>query len=153
MVAQVNATAITPVMTLKCGTKRNSLIDCLLHNIQNTWVRLLRATLFWSVITALNSAIGVEPSPSPKSTNVPFTDDEKMQLTAKVLGQEQLALRAVSPGTEKAAPKRRVLSVSIPPDTEALAPLTKTHPRVAQVIVFDYNQNNATNLLVDANSA
>jgi hypothetical protein len=50
-------------------------------------------------------------------------------------------------------PKRRkVLSVTVPPDTEAL-PREKGRRRIARVVVFDYTEGKTSGLLVDASTA
>lgn len=70
-----------------------------------------------------------------------------MQLTAKVLAPPARAL------AQKAKPQRRkVLSVTVPADTEAL-PRKKQSRRIARVVVFDYAAGKAASLLVDASSA
>lgn len=67
-----------------------------------------------------------------------------MQLAAKVLGAGR--------GAQKAMPQRRkVLSVTVPADTDALP--RKKGRRIARVVVFDYAEGKASGLLVDAASA
>jgi hypothetical protein len=95
-------------------------------------------------------------SPSPaidthSEATRPFTREEKMQLATKVLATPPKAL-AASRGAQKEMPQRRkVLSVTVPADTEALP--RKKGRRIARVVVFDYTEGKASGLLVDAASA
>jgi hypothetical protein len=74
-----------------------------------------------------------------------------MKLATKVLATPPKAL-AARRGAQKEMPQRRkVLSVTVPADTEALP--RKKGRRVARVVVFDYDQGKASTLLVDASSA
>ena len=83
----------------------------------------------------------------------PFTAGEKAQLAAKILEAPVAAQKGAQPTAEKPTPKhRRVLSVTVPANTETLSP-EKAHRRVARVVVFDYDENKATGLLVDASNA
>jgi hypothetical protein len=81
----------------------------------------------------------------------PFTAEEKAQLAAKILEAPAVEQKGARPTVEKAK-RRRVLSVTVPATTETLSP-EKVRRRIARVIVFDYDENKATGLLVDASTA
>jgi hypothetical protein len=85
------------------------------------------------------------PGASRSEESRPFTREEKSQLVARMTAVPRAAQRG-------AGQRRKVLSVTIPANTEAL-PQKKSRRRVAHVVVFDYTEGKATGLLVDASSA
>lgn len=98
------------------------------------------------------SKIQSNPSTTAARTDLarPFTPEEKMQLAAKVLAPSTELPRGARAVSKARPSRRKVLAVTVPPDTAALP---KGKGRLAHVIVFDYTEGKASRLLVDEASA
>lgn len=115
-------------------------------------MRYLFPLLIGLLVMALHSSLG-QPSEPMADGSQPFTPEEKAQLAAKMLAAPPTRMLAARRGAQKAMPQRRkVLSVTVPANTEAL-PRKQTRRRIARVVVFEYTQGKAAELLVDASSA